>query len=201
MINKNEFCKIQTEKHPLSPFFPKNAKILMLGSFPPPKIRWKMNFFYPNLQNDMWRIFGLVFFDDKNYFLAKDLKSFNEPLIRSFLAKRAIALWDTAIEARRLSGNASDKFLEVVCPINLKAALKKLTECKTIALTGQKASDILFGIVGAKEPNIGSFAQVFYAERKLRIYRMPSSSRAYPKSVEEKSEIYAKMFKESGFLK
>jgi G:T/U-mismatch repair DNA glycosylase len=37
-----------TEKHPLQPFLPQNAKILMLGSFPPPKARWSMEFFYPN---------------------------------------------------------------------------------------------------------------------------------------------------------
>ena len=47
-----------SERHPLEPFLPKNAKILMLGSFPPPKARWSMEFFYPNWINDMWRIFG-----------------------------------------------------------------------------------------------------------------------------------------------
>ncbi len=44
------------ERHPLQPFLPPNAQILVLGSFPPPKERWCMNFFYPNPQNDMWRI-------------------------------------------------------------------------------------------------------------------------------------------------
>jgi len=44
------------ETHPLPPFLPPNAKLLMLGSFPPPATRWKMNFYYPNYQNDMWRI-------------------------------------------------------------------------------------------------------------------------------------------------
>ena len=51
----------QIETHPLAPFLPVNAKLLMLGSFPPPKERWKMDFYYPNYQNDMWRIFGLIF--------------------------------------------------------------------------------------------------------------------------------------------
>ena len=57
------------ETHPLPPFLPPNAKLLMLGSFPPPATRWKMNFYYPNYQNDMWRIFGLIFFQNKDYFL------------------------------------------------------------------------------------------------------------------------------------
>ena len=40
----------------------------MLGSFPPPKERWCMDFFYPNPQNDMWRIMGQIFFGDKTHF-------------------------------------------------------------------------------------------------------------------------------------
>lgn len=40
-----------TEIHPLEPFLPHNARILMLGSFPPPKARWSMDFFYPNWIN------------------------------------------------------------------------------------------------------------------------------------------------------
>ena len=58
--------EIKTEIHPLEPFFPQGARLLMMGSFPPKRERWKMDFYYPNFQNDMWRIFGLVFFDDKD---------------------------------------------------------------------------------------------------------------------------------------
>ena len=57
------------ERHPLKPFLPSNAKVLMLGSFPPQQKRWSMDFFYPNFQNDMWRIMGLLFFADKNIFV------------------------------------------------------------------------------------------------------------------------------------
>ena len=52
--------EIKTEIHPLEPFFPQGARLLMMGSFPPKRERWKMDFYYPNFQNDMWRIFGLV---------------------------------------------------------------------------------------------------------------------------------------------
>ena len=44
----------EIETHPLAPFLPKNGKLLMLGSFPPPKTRWKMDFYYPNYQNDSY---------------------------------------------------------------------------------------------------------------------------------------------------
>ena len=43
------------ERHPLEPFMPEGAKILMLGSFPPKRERWSMEFFYPNFNNDNHR--------------------------------------------------------------------------------------------------------------------------------------------------
>ena len=36
------------ERHPLQPFLPAEARVLMLGSFPPPHARWSMEFYYPN---------------------------------------------------------------------------------------------------------------------------------------------------------
>ena len=80
------------EEHPLQPFLPSNAKLLMLGSFPPQRKRWSMDFFYPNLQNDMWRIFGHIFFQDKDHFLYPNKKAFNKELIIDFLNNKGIAL-------------------------------------------------------------------------------------------------------------
>ena len=64
----NMFSSPEIEQHPLVPFLPEGARVLMLGSFPPPRERWCMDFFYPNPQNDMWRIMGQVFFGDKTHF-------------------------------------------------------------------------------------------------------------------------------------
>lgn len=65
-VNENLLSGV--ECHPLEPFLPENAVLLMLGSFPPQKKRWSMDFFYPNLQNDMWRIFGLIFLRIRSIF-------------------------------------------------------------------------------------------------------------------------------------
>ena len=105
---------MNTETHPLQPFLPANAKILMLGSFPPQRKRWSMEWFYPNIQNDMWRIFGLIFFHNKDYFYDSSLKAFKLDILRPFMEEKGIAIYDTATEVRRLKNNASDAFLEVV---------------------------------------------------------------------------------------
>ena len=184
-----------TERHPLKPFLPEHAKILMLGSFPPPRERWTMDFYYPNFQNDMWRIFGIAFFADKNYFISGNSKSFDESRIRQFLSQQGIALYDTAEEVIRQKGNASDQFLEIVKPVELTSILSQIPQCKTIVTTGQKATETLMELLGInKIPAVGGFVETTFLGRTIRCYRMPSSSRAYPKSLFDKAAAYSQMF-------
>jgi len=180
---------INIEEHPLEPFLPANAKLLMLGSFPPQKKRWSMDFFYPNLQNDMWRIFGVIFFQDKEHFLIPDKKVFDKDRIIEFLNKKGIALYDTATSIRRLQDNASDKFLEVVEPTDIRLLLKQIPVCKAIVTTGQKATDTIREQVEVKEPVMGTSEPFEFEDREMRLYRMPSSSRAYPLALEKSSSL------------
>lgn len=188
------------EQHPLEPFLPSHATLLMLGSFPPQKKRWSMDFFYPNLQNDMWRIFGLLFFNDKEHFLLPDKKAFNKDYLIKFLTEKGIALYDTASVIRRLQDNASDKFLEVIEPTDIRLLLKQLPHCKAIVTTGQKATDIIRSQIEVDEPSVGQSCPFEFEDRTLQLYRMPSSSRAYPLALEKKATSYRFMLNELGLL-
>jgi len=42
----------------------------------------------------------------------------------------------------------------------------------------------------------GGYVEFAFEGRTLRLYRMPSSSRAYPMAVEKKAEFYRQMFDE-----
>ncbi|WAU72120.1 MULTISPECIES: uracil-DNA glycosylase family protein [unclassified Acinetobacter] len=193
---------IEIETHPLQPFLPHNAKLLMLGSFPPPQSRWKMDFYYPNYQNDMWRIFGLIFFEDKDHFLDLPNKRFKEQQIRDFLTKIGIAIFDTAYQVKRLQGNASDKFLEIVTVTDLSQLLGKIPMCHTIMTTGDKATDTLMQHFPEQinKPMIGQSVQVNYANRELNLYRLPSSSRAYPLALDKKADAYQQFFQAIGLV-
>ena len=117
---------MNVEQHPLKPFLPANARLLMLGSFPPQQKRWCMDFYYPNFINDMWRIVGQVFFGDRNHFVDVAAKRFRKEMIVDFLNERGIALYDTATSIRRLQDNASDKYLEVVEPTDVRGLLRQI---------------------------------------------------------------------------
>lgn len=192
---------MEIENHPLTPFLPANSKLLMLGSFPPQKKRWSMDFYYPNLNNDMWRIFGILFFNDKEYFLNETRKAFCRERIIDFLNEKGIALFDTASSIRRLQDNASDKFLEVVEPTDVAALLRQIPACKAIVTTGQKATDTLRQQFDVEEPKVGDYSEFVFEGRAMRLYRMPSSSRAYPLALEKKAAAYRTMYQDLLILK
>ena len=191
---------MNSELHPLEPFLPANARILMLGSFPPKRIRWSMDFFYPNLQNDMWRIVGYLAAGDKSHFLMPGGRKFDKERIEAFCRERGIALYDTAVEVIRLKDNASDNFLQVVREVDLAALLARIPQCRTLVTTGQKATDTLRAITGCGEPAVGESVAFEYAGRSMRLWRMPSSSRAYPRPVEWKAGFYRKVFEYNEIL-
>lgn len=190
----------EIEIHPLAPFLPEHARLLMLGSFPPQKKRWSMEFYYPNLNNDMWRITGLLFFNDKDHFLNETKKAFCKERLVEFLREKGIALFDTASAIRRLQDNASDKFLEVVQPTDVGELLRKLPECKAIVTTGEKATYTLRDQLHVEEPKVGDFSEFLFEDRPMRLYRMPSSSRAYPLALEKKAATYRVMYQDLGML-
>lgn len=191
---------IPVERHPLEPFLPANARLLMLGSFPPQRKRWSMEFYYPNLQNDMWRIFGWIFFGDKAHFLTANGKAFDKERLVAFLQQKGIALFDAATSVRRLQDNASDKYLEVVEPTHIPSLLRQLPQCRAIVTTGQKSTDTLREQLNAAEPPVGARVSFHCEGREFWLYRMPSSSRAYPKPIDEKAVYYRKMFYDLALL-
>ena len=180
------------EYHPLKPFLPVKAKVLFLGSFPPPQKRWCMDFFYPNFINDHWRIEGEIWFDDRNRFVDTEHKCFKKDEIVAFLKDKGIAFFDTATAVRRLKDNASDAFLEIVEHTDIRALLSQMPQCHAIATTGEKATTEVcayFKVETIPSPN----SQVAL-EEGLTLYRLPSSSRAYPLAFEKKVEAYRRMF-------
>ena len=194
-----ERSKDGVEYHPLRPFLPKNAKVLFLGSFPPQCKRWCMDFYYPNFINDHWRIEGQIFFGDKNHFVDLEAKRFKIDEIVAFCQEKGLAFFDTSTVIRRLQDNASDKFLEVVEPTDIRALLQQLPHCRAIVTTGEKATETIctyFGIHEIPKVNTSvSVSSIIHHPSSISLWRLPSSSRAYPLSFDKKVEAYQQMFR------
>ena len=165
-----------------------------------------MDFFYPNPQNDMWRIMGQVFFGNKEHFVDRDAKEqrhkavFKHNEIVAFCNKKGIAIFDTAQAIIRLQGNAADEHLEIVEQTDIKALLAQIPLCHDICCTGGKAAETLAETLHVKAPKVGEYIETTFADRPIRFWRMPSTSRAYPLSLDKKAVAYQHMFAEIGMI-
>ena len=85
-----------------------------------------------------------------------------------------IGIFDTAYQIKRLQGNASDKFLEIVTPTDLSALLEQIPMCNTIMTTGDKATDTLMQHFPDQpiKPMIGQSVKVGYDNRELSLYQV-----------------------------
>ena len=193
----------EIELRPFPPFLPPHATVLMMGSFPPAAEKRAMEFHYPNFQNDMWRVYGLVFFGDAMHFQRGEEKAFDAEKIKAFLTERGIGSCPGVRRAIRGHGNASDAYLKVVETVELPEILEKIPQCRRICTTGGKATEILLALleteVRAKEFKTGATITARCGDRDLLVTRLPSTSRAYPMKLQKKAEAYRKFFVEAGF--
>lgn len=167
-----------------------------------------MPFHYPNFYNDMWRIYGLVFFDDAEHFTVADEKAFDPEQITAFLHERGIASCPTVKKAIREQGNAADQFLTVVESVDLNTTLATLPKVEWIVTTGGKATEILLEKLNAenersgkptvKMPKTNHHTDFDIYGHKLKLYRLPSSSRAYPMKLDKKADCYRAFFELAG---
>ena len=205
----------EVETHPFGPVLPPNATVIMMGTFPPTADKWAMRFHYPNFYNDMWRIYGSVFFDDVNYFRVGDEKRFDPERIRAFMFERGIASCPTVNQAIRETGNASDKNLTVVTPVDLDNILPQVPKVETLFTTGGKATEVLLNLLAeppakSKYPKTNQSMDYPYQWQSnqsqkadvndLTLYRLPSTSRAYPLALDKKIAAYKAFFKKIGKL-
>ncbi|MGP4734540.1 MULTISPECIES: DNA glycosylase [unclassified Psychrobacter] len=205
----------ELETHPFEPVLPPNSTVMMMGTFPPTADKWAMSFHYPNFYNDMWRIYGRVFFDDADYFRIGDEKRFDPERIRDFMFERGIASCPTVKQAIRETGNASDKNLTVVTPVDLDVILPQVPKVKSLFTTGGKATEVLLGLLDepiakSKHPKTNQSMDYPYQWQStdnqkadvnnLTLYRLPSTSRAYPLSLDKKVAAYKAFFEKMGKL-
>lgn len=188
------------EDHPLGLFLPPTSRVLFLGSFPPLQKRWSMSFYYPNFNNDMWRIFGLLFRQDPHFFEIPGEKRFDKTRIVDFVTHLGVAFGDTALRVVREKGDSSDLHLKVVEPLDLSSVLRGLPQLQAVVVTGEKAEKTITQTLGLPSVAVGESLSFTLCDRTLRLWRMPSTSRAYPLPLQRKAEAYRTLFQHEGLL-
>jgi G:T/U-mismatch repair DNA glycosylase len=125
-------------------------------------------------------------------------KRFKIDDIITFCQEKGLAFFDTATAIRRLQDNASDKFLEVVESTDIRALIAQLPHLRAIVTTGEKATETICASLDISQiPKVNtsvSVSSIIQHTLDLSLWRLPSSSRAYPLAFDKKVEAYRQMF-------
>jgi hypoxanthine-DNA glycosylase len=116
-------------KHGFEPFYDKESKVLILGSFPSVKSR-QVEFYYGNKQNAFWKILASYFGEQEPINLVDK---------KAFLLKHKIALWDV-VASCEIEGS-SDATIKNFAVADIKGLIAK-TGIKYIILNGGTAAKI-----------------------------------------------------------
>ena len=125
--------------HPIPPFYQKDSKILLLGSFPSVKSR-ESGFFYGHPQNRCWRVLAAVF---------KEPVPGTIPEKKAFLLRNRVAAWDV-IASCTIEGS-SDSSIKNVRPNDLTPILRA-APIRQIYVNGKTAEKMYKKYI---EPAIG----------------------------------------------
>ena len=112
--------------HPIPPFYDKESKILILGSFPSVKSREQM-FFYGHPQNRFWKVIASVF---------SDKEPATVPEKKAFLRVHHIALWDV-IGSCDIEGSSDSSIDNVI--VNDISKILKMADIHGIFVNGKTA--------------------------------------------------------------
>lgn len=120
---------VKTMIHPFEPFFDRQSRILILGSFPSVASR-AQGFYYGHPRNRFWRVTSAVFGAAVPHTVEEK---------KDFLRNNHIALWDVACECEIV--NSDDSTIKEVVPANL-SRVTDACSIEHIFVNGKKAFSV-----------------------------------------------------------
>lgn len=124
--------KYTIEHHPPWEYEIPGMRVMILGNFPPHPKRWDYEFFYPNKQNNFWKV----------------LASLNNSSLKSVEGKAAVierrkimrdlkvGIYNLACVVKRKNQSARDTDIDILEYIDIVSLIKKQKKLKKIILAG-----------------------------------------------------------------
>jgi G:T/U-mismatch repair DNA glycosylase len=125
------------ETHPDWDFDFPEMRTLILGNFPPHKKRWDYEFFYPNKQNNFWRVLAAI--NGKPLKEMKGLQAVEER--KRIMRNLKTGVMNIAGKVRRKGHSARDTDIEIIEYKDVLSVIKKHPELNTIIIAGYSAKN------------------------------------------------------------
>lgn len=167
-------------QHPIPPILPKDARFLILGSFPS-QVSFTRGFYYAHYSNQFWKILCIAYPDNPT-----DLSTATQEEKIAFLHQHRIALWDVYHSVRRKIDNSSDGDL---FSQELNDFTTLLQDHPTIYRIGINSKTAF------KDFTRKFWEKINFSHHPIELISLPSPSARYAKmNISEKAAIYKDFF-------
>jgi G:T/U-mismatch repair DNA glycosylase len=176
------------EIHPEWDFDIPGMKTLILGNFPPHKKRWDYEFFYPNKQNNFWKVLAAI-----NGKPLKEMRGVPAVIERKGIMKKLkTGVMNIAGKVKRKGHSARDTDIEIIEYNDVLNVIKRHPELETIIIAGYSAKNSTarkfleylneHGIEynPPVEIKAGATFEIFIKKRLIKCVIVNSTSTAFP---------------------
>lgn len=162
--------EFKIEIHPDWYFNIPEMKVLILGSYPPHLDKWSFPFYYPNKQNNFWKILAAINNAELNYFEGDIAVNERKQLMRNL----KIGVQNMGKVIYRKGKSSLDADIEIKEFQDILAIIKKHPELKKIILSGYSAKNSTYYafIQYLKENNIEFKGPVKIAPGNLFVIKL-----------------------------
>ncbi|MGZ3920160.1 MAG: hypothetical protein ACXVNM_05760 [Bacteroidia bacterium] len=186
------------EIHPPWEYEVPGMKVLILGNFPPHQKRWDYEFFYPNKQNNFWKVLAAI--NGVNLKETKGPAAVEER--KKIMKNLKIGVYNLAKVISRKNSSARDTDIEILEYMDIFSVIKKHRQLKKIILAGFAAKNStartflhLLEKKGVKhdlpsEIKAGTSFNIYMEQRVINCVILNSTSTAFPIKLEKLVEQF-----------
>jgi G:T/U-mismatch repair DNA glycosylase len=173
-------------------------KVLILGNFPPHKKRWDYEFYYPNKQNNFWKVLSAI--SGKPLKWMKGAEAVAER--KAIMEKLGVGVFNIARKVLRKGYSARDTDIQILEYNDVLEIIQKHLELKKIILAGFSAENstakkfieyLRNNNVRFDEPHkisAGTEFLIHLGRRKIKCVVLNSTSTAFPIKLERLTEQF-----------
>jgi G:T/U-mismatch repair DNA glycosylase len=186
------------EHHPEWDYPVRGMHVLILGNFPPHSKRWDYKFFYPNKQNNFWKVLSIL-----NGTPLKEMKGDAAVQERQKIMRDLkVGIYNLARSIKRKNKSARDTDIEILEYLDIVSIIRKNTRLKKIILAGfaAKSSTARTFLNQLDEQHIhyskpveikaGTEFQLYMGKRSIDCVILNSTSTAFPIKLEKLVEQF-----------
>jgi G:T/U-mismatch repair DNA glycosylase len=132
---------MQEEIHPWNWYIPTGSETVVIGTFPPTQRNWSFDFFYPNKNNNFWKLIARIVGHPLHYISGEEAVNERKELLKHL----KLGVSDMGQIIRRKTDSSLDQNLEIVAYMDIFKLLRENPSVRKLIFTSSSGKSSAIG--------------------------------------------------------